>query len=83
MEGKQLGIDDDLVSLLGRHSPLPVTYAGGARTLADLERVESAGRGRVDVTVGSALDLFGGKLPYDDVVAWHRERQRRAAAGSR
>ena len=79
VEGKQLGIDDELVALLGRHSPLPVTYAGGARALADLERVRAAGGGRVDVTVGSALDCFGGKLPYADVVAWHRQQAASAA----
>lgn len=76
VEGMQLGIDDDLVQLLGRWSPIPVTYAGGARTLEDLERVAKAGGGRVDITVGSALDIFGGKLPYEDVVAWHRKQQR-------
>jgi hypothetical protein len=41
----------------------------------DLERVRVAGRGRVDITVGSALDIFGGKLPYDEVVAWHKRQQ--------
>lgn len=72
VEGKQLGIDEDLVSLLGKWSPIPVTYAGGARTLADLERVKVAGDGGVDITVGSALDIFGGALPYQAVVDWHR-----------
>ena len=33
VEGKQLGIDEGLVALLGRCSPVPVTYAGGARSL--------------------------------------------------
>ena len=75
VEGKQLGIDDDLVSLLGRWSPLPVTYAGGARTLEDLDRVAVAGGGRVDITVGSALDIFGGQLKYTDVVQWHQQQQ--------
>jgi len=75
VEGKKLGIDDDLVALLGQWSPIPVTYAGGTRTLGDLDRVASAGSGRVDVTVGSALDIFGGDLPYADVVAWHRRQQ--------
>mmetsp|Transcript_13109 Transcript_13109/g.23092 ORF Transcript_13109/g.23092 Transcript_13109/m.23092 type:complete len:294 (+) Transcript_13109:1-882(+) len=72
VEGMQLGIDDELVQLLGKWAPIPVTYAGGARTLADLERVRVAGAGRVDITVGSALDVFGGQLKYDDVVAWHK-----------
>ncbi len=74
VEGMQLGIDDDLVGLLGKWSPVPVTYAGGARTLDDLERVGKAGSGRVDVTIGSALDIFGGKLKYTDVVAWHKSQ---------
>ena len=74
VEGMQLGIDDDLVELLGCWSPVPVTYAGGARTLEDLERVARAGAGRVDITVGSALDIFGGQLPYEQVVAWHKQQ---------
>ena len=50
-----------------------MTYAGGAATLADLLLVEQAGRGAVDVTVGSALDLFGGSgLRYRDLVEWNR-----------
>lgn len=74
VEGKQCGILEDLVDLLGKHSPIPVTYAGGVRSLADLEQVEVIGRGRVDCTVGSALDIFGGQLPYKDVVEWHKSR---------
>jgi phosphoribosylformimino-5-aminoimidazole carboxamide ribotide isomerase len=42
---------------------------------ADLERVAAAGKGHVDITVGSALDIFGGKLPYTDVVQWHKQQQ--------
>jgi len=74
VEGLQAGIETGLVSLLGAASPIPVTYAGGARSLSDLDRVESLGRGRVDLTIGSALDIFGGKVAYADVVAWHRLR---------
>ena len=70
VEGKQSGILEDLVVALGDWSPLPVTYAGGARSLDDLELVSRLGRGRVDLAIGSALDLFGGKLPYSSVVQW-------------
>ncbi|XP_058087885.1 1-(5-phosphoribosyl)-5-[(5-phosphoribosylamino)methylideneamino] imidazole-4-carboxamide isomerase, chloroplastic [Magnolia sinica] len=75
VEGKRLGIDEDLVALLGRCSPIPVTYAGGVTTMMDLERIKVAGMGRVDVTVGSALDIFGGDIAYKDVVTWHEEQQ--------
>lgn len=74
VEGKQSGIQQDLVEFLGQHSPIPVTYAGGVRSLEDLDLVERLGQGKVDVTVGSALDIFGGPLSYADVVAWHRQR---------
>jgi phosphoribosylformimino-5-aminoimidazole carboxamide ribotide isomerase len=74
VEGKQCGILEDLVILLGKYSPVPVTYAGGVRSLQDLEHVQELGQGKVDCTVGSALDIFGGALPYDQVVAWHKER---------
>ena len=53
----------------------PVTYAGGARSIADLELVRGAGGAAVDVTVGSALDCFGGALPYDEVVDWHNAQK--------
>ncbi|MDD4890043.1 MAG: phosphoribosylformimino-5-aminoimidazole carboxamide ribotide isomerase [Phycisphaerae bacterium] len=72
VEGRLAGVQADLVEILGRHSPIPTTYAGGARSLADLDLVNSLGRGRVDLTIGSALDIFGGRLPYRDVVAWHK-----------
>ncbi|XP_024390082.1 1-(5-phosphoribosyl)-5-[(5-phosphoribosylamino)methylideneamino] imidazole-4-carboxamide isomerase, chloroplastic [Physcomitrium patens] len=74
VEGKRLGIDDELVKILGKYSPIPCTYAGGVNTLADLERIKAAGNGVVDVTVGSALDVFGGDLPYKEVVAWHNRQ---------
>jgi phosphoribosylformimino-5-aminoimidazole carboxamide ribotide isomerase len=75
VEGKKLGVDDDLVELLGKCSGVPCTYAGGATTMEDLERVAIRGSGRVEVTVGSALDIFGGNLKYDDVVKWHNSKQ--------
>jgi phosphoribosylformimino-5-aminoimidazole carboxamide ribotide isomerase len=72
VEGLRMGIEAPLVELLGRHCPVPVTYAGGVRSVDDLEQVRQLGQGRVDVTIGSALDIFGGRVPYADVVAWHR-----------
>ncbi|KAL4339060.1 1-(5-phosphoribosyl)-5-[(5-phosphoribosylamino)methylideneamino] imidazole-4-carboxamide isomerase, chloroplastic isoform X3 [Arachis duranensis] len=75
VEGKKLGIDEELVALLGKHSPIPVTYAGGVTVMDDLERIKTAGMERVDVTVGSALDIFGGNMAYKDVVAWHTQQQ--------
>ncbi|CAO2832985.1 unnamed protein product [Amaranthus hypochondriacus] len=75
VEGKKLGIDEELVSMLGKYSPIPVTYAGGVTVMEDLERIRVAGNERVHVTVGSALDIFGGSLPYKDVVAWHRKQE--------
>lgn len=74
VEGLRCGIDEELVEILGRSCPIPVTYAGGARDLNDFERVKALGRGRVHLTIGSALDIFGGSTPYQDVVAWHRQQ---------
>ncbi|KAL9267234.1 hypothetical protein AKJ16_DCAP18315 [Drosera capensis] len=76
VEGKRLGIDEELVTLLGRLSPIPVTYAGGVTVMEDLEKIKHAGLGRVDVTVGSALDILGGNLAYKDVVAWHTQQEK-------
>jgi phosphoribosylformimino-5-aminoimidazole carboxamide ribotide isomerase len=73
VEGLCRGIDAELVSLLGTWGKAPITYAGGAAGMADVRLVEQAGQGRVDVTVGSALDIFGGKgVSYDDLIAWNR-----------
>jgi len=71
-EGRRCGIMEDLVEFLGAHCPIPVTYAGGARGMGDLERVNELGGGRVDLTIGTALDCFGGDVKYDGVVAWHK-----------
>ncbi|HJP32088.1 MAG: phosphoribosylformimino-5-aminoimidazole carboxamide ribotide isomerase [Candidatus Latescibacteria bacterium] len=73
MEGRQQGIDERLVSLLGDTTPLPTTYAGGVRSMGDVDHIEKAGQGRLDYTVGSALDLFGGSgVKYEDLVERHR-----------
>lgn len=72
-EGKRCGILEDLVVLLGDYSPISVTYAGGVKDVSDLERVKELGKGKVDLTIGSALDCFGGNIPYDDVITWHKK----------
>lgn len=73
VEGKQQGMDEDLIRFLAENSPIPVTYAGGAKTLQDLERVKEISCGKVDLTIGSALDLFGGKgVKYDDCVKFNK-----------
>ncbi len=75
VEGKKAGIEESLVKILGKWSPIPVTYAGGATSLADLDRVKALGRDRVDLTIGSALDIFGGDVAYRDVVDWQRREE--------
>jgi phosphoribosylformimino-5-aminoimidazole carboxamide ribotide isomerase len=73
VEGLCRGIDSDLVSKLGQWATIPVTYAGGANSLADLETVSRLGQGKVGLTIGSALDIFGGSgVRYADAVAFNR-----------
>lgn len=75
-EGRCEGIDEDLVRMLGEGCPIPCTYAGGGRDIADLDLVAELSEGRVDLTFGSALDLFGGSgVRYADCVAWNREHR--------
>jgi phosphoribosylformimino-5-aminoimidazole carboxamide ribotide isomerase len=74
VEGLCQGIDADLVKDLGEWTPIPTTYAGGARSIDDLKLVSRLGNGRVDLTIGSALDIFGGSgVKYEDAVAFNRE----------
>ncbi len=80
VEGLCRGIDGELVGQLGRWSSIPVTYAGGANSLTDLETVTRLGQGKVDLTIGSALDIFGGRgVSYAEAVAFNR---RAATQGS-
>ncbi len=73
VEGSCRGIDRELVGLLGEWTPIPTTYAGGAKSFEDLETVTNLGAGRLDLTIGSALDIFGGKgIRYQDAVAFNR-----------
>ena len=72
-EGKKAGIDVNLAALLSEFDRCPITYAGGVGCLEDLDRLNRAGKGKLDVTIGSALDLFGGSLSNTDVVEYCRK----------
>lgn len=74
VEGLQGGIDEELVSLLGEHATIPMTYAGGARSIDDLKRVHELSNGKVDLTIGSALDIFGGSgVTLDECIKWNQD----------
>jgi phosphoribosylformimino-5-aminoimidazole carboxamide ribotide isomerase len=76
VEGLCRGIDRELVEKLGEWTPLSTTYAGGASSLADLEDVARLGQGRVNLTIGSALDIFGGSgVKYEDCVKFNRRQK--------
>lgn len=68
VEGKASGIDRDLIRMLERFKPVPITYAGGVTTMEDIDSIKECGRNRINVTIGSALDLFGGSLSYEAVL---------------
>lgn len=72
VEGKASGIEAELAQLLGGWGRIPVTYAGGIADFSDLDALRSYGRGHLNATIGSALDLFGGTLPYRDVLEYMR-----------
>jgi phosphoribosylformimino-5-aminoimidazole carboxamide ribotide isomerase len=77
VEGLCRGVDAELVAHLGAWGKSPITYAGGAATMADLKIIEEASHGGIDITVGSALDLFGGKtLIYTELIEWNRRSPR-------
>ncbi len=68
VEGKASGVEAGVAGLLGEWGRIPMTYAGGIGSLLDVKTLEYLGKGRLDVTVGSALDLFGGCIRYEDMV---------------
>lgn len=68
VEGKASGIERELVKLLGGWGKIPITYAGGVGSFADLKELMTLGQGKLDVTIGSALDLFGGSMEYERVL---------------
>mgnify|MGYP001132513848 FL=1 len=68
VEGTGMGVDEELLTLLADETEVPITYAGGIGSMADIEKIKNIGRGSVNFTVGSALDLFGGPLKLDEIV---------------
>jgi|GEM_PF-6220 len=68
VEGKANGIEEEIATLLGNACEIPVTYAGGVHSYEDLKKLKLLGKDRVDVTIGSALDLFGGRMSFETVV---------------
>ncbi|KAI8827293.1 Phosphoribosylformimino-5-aminoimidazole carboxamide ribotide isomerase [Fimicolochytrium jonesii] len=76
VEGLCQGIDEELVQRLGEWCTIPVTYAGGGKDISDLSLVEGLSNGKVDLTYGSALDLFGGTgVKFEDCVAWNNSKE--------
>ncbi len=69
VEGHASGIEEDLARMLGAWHRLPITYAGGVGSMADVQLLKDLGGGRLDVTIGSALDLFGGSIPFETAAA--------------
>lgn len=69
VEGKSSGIENDLVKILGRWAKIPVTYAGGISSWQDIEEIKKSGQEKIDFTIGSALDIFGGKgFTFEEIV---------------
>lgn len=68
VEGKAKGIEETVAELLGSWGKKPVTYAGGVHSFEDLNKLKTLGRDRVDVTIGSALDIFGGTMKFEEVL---------------
>ncbi len=68
VEGKASGIETELVKLLGECGEIPITYAGGVGNYTDLEQLRILGNNKLDVTIGSALDLFGGALEFNKIL---------------
>lgn len=68
VEGQVSGIEDPVVELLGNWGKIPITYAGGVHDFEDLEKLKRLGKNKVHVTIGSALDLFGGNMQFEEVI---------------
>ena len=72
VEGKQCGIDEELLNLLSLYEQITISYAGGIKSFEDIEKINLLGKGKIDFTIGSALDIFGGKLEFEKVAAKYK-----------
>ena len=75
VEGKASGIEWELAEILGNWAKIPITYAGGIGSFEDLRQLKEAGHGKLNVTIGSALDLFGGTMEYQKVLEYLKEEE--------
>ncbi len=73
VEGKASGIEEQVAAMLGEWGKIPITYAGGVHNFEDLEKLKKLGRDRVNVTIGSALDLFGGNMKFKEVIEYMKK----------
>jgi len=74
VEGKASGIESELVRTLGAWNGIPITYAGGIHSFDDLKSIKELGQNRVNATIGSALDLFGGNMKFSEVISYINEK---------
>ena len=70
VEGKASGIEEELAEMLGKLEGMKITYAGGIGNFNDLDKLKKLGESKVDFTVGSALDIFGGEMKFEDVIKY-------------
>lgn len=72
VEGKKCGIDEELLHILAGHEQIPVAYAGGIKSIEDIEKIKIIGNGKIDFTAGSALNIFGGKLEFEELINYNK-----------
>ena len=73
VEGKRNGMEEELLGKLAKWQGIPITYAGGVQSLDDLRKLQEVGAGKIDVTIGSALSIFGGTLDFGEAVSYCRK----------
>ncbi len=76
VEGKRSGIEEELIEMLGRWNQIPITYAGGIHAFEDIDKIRNAGKDRIHITIGTALDIYGGHMGLDEVTRYVRAEGR-------